>query len=213
MLKKSTFVIFAIFVGLMDSSFADETQPEPTSDYGQVYVIEKSLHEVQPWRFGLNYGYEFGNSYQDVHVTTLIAEHSLGRFAWIGVQTNVFISSSTSLMRTLSQQLQVQGVGINAQVPNYSIYPVFTWNPLGGHMSFLGNRPLEAELGIKIGGGYISYAGSPARFGLLWSIRPVVHFSEQWSAQGGFGQEIEAPFSSTDRLFHLRGELGISYQL
>ena len=179
-------------------------------DYGQVYVVEQSTRPVPPWRFGVNYGYEFGNSYLDVFTTTLVIERALRRYTWIGIQANLFSSSPSPLMKALTRELSFT---TQLQAPIYSIYSIFTWMPFHGHMSFLGTRPLEAELSIRVGTGYLSYPTSYRRFGVLWALRPSVHFSQKWSIQGGLGQEIESIFSGSDRLFHFRGELGLAFQI
>ena len=192
-------------------SFA-EGVPVGVPRYGQLYVAEQSLHEVKAWRTSVSYGYEFGNSYQNVHHAKLLIERSWGRYAWMGIQASLYRGFETDLFQVLGQHLQSRDVELKGHAPLFSVYPVVTWSPIGGHFSFLREQPLEAELGIQVGAGYIEYAGASGRLGVLWALRPIIHFTPSLSFVGSFGQEVESIFRSQDRLSHVRGELGVAYQ-
>lgn len=195
------------------SSRASHAPSASSIDYGQIYIAEQVQHEVLPWRLGLNYGYEFGNPYLDVNSTHITMERSLSRYLWIGTQLNLFFSSHTPLMKTFTHDIRISGWSTSLETPIYSAYLITTWMPLAGHLNFLGNYPVEVELGLKAGPGYVAYSTGSGRLGLIWSLRPVVHLTPRWSINAGLGQEIESLFTSSDRLFHFRGELGLSYQL
>lgn len=181
-----------------------------SSEYGSIYMMEQRDRVIMPWRTGLSYSYDFGNPYSDVHGLGLTLEHSIGRFIWVGVQGNYFMSSNTALMNTLQNDLHVPGIGNTVHIPKYSVYPIFTLVPLSGHFNFFGNRPIEAELAVRIGVGSIAYADT-TRMGLLWSLRPTFHIDSRWTIQTGFGQEVESPFASHDQLSHFKGDLGVLF--
>lgn len=187
--------------------------PVGFSDYGTLYVLEQTEHPVHLWRTSLFYGYELGNPYLNVHSASYVFERSVSRFTWIGMQFNAYLSGPTTLMKALREELQVKNIGTQFSVPIFSAYPIITLVPLRGHLSFFGKKPLEAELSLRAGAGYITYTDHPGRFGLLWSIRPSLHLNSQLSIQAGFGQEIESPFTPSDRLFNFRTDLGVSFQL
>jgi hypothetical protein len=204
-------LVSLILTGL---TFAVEEPKElsaEVNEYGTIYLAEQKVQKVYPWRAGVQSNYEFGNPYSDIYGLTTVVEHSLGQFVWLGIQASYFISSRTDLTEVLKNDLSLQGVSIQTEVPRYSVYPIATFIPLTGYFNFIGNRPLKADLALRVGVGSNFYKGK-SRLGSFWSIRPILYLNPQWGIQMGIGQEIESPFNRTDRISHFQGDLGLSVQ-
>ncbi len=207
----------SLFLGLSSFSlaaFADDhpTQGISSKEYGKLYVVEQREQSPHLWRVGAGTAYEFGNPYLHVQTFNQSIERSVNRFVWVGIQLTEFTSTSTALMNALRQELNNSVLGINAKTPRLAASAMTTFVPLSGHLSFLGDHPLAAELSIRVGAGAVSYEGEAARLMLSWSLRPMFHLDQHFSIQFGFGQEIESPFSSDNRIARFRGDLGLSYR-
>ncbi len=180
-------------------------------EYGTLYVIEHRDQKPELWKAGLGLNYEFGNPYSSVYGLTQTIERSVHRFFWLGFQVTEFKSYNTQLLSVLQEELKGKDYSLRTEVPQVSVSALATAVPFSGHLSFFGNQPLEAQLGIRLGSGAIWYQGQGSRWLLSWSIRPLVYITRSVSVEGGFGQGIESLFDSKDRVARYRGELSVGY--
>lgn len=210
------FICFIVWVFLFKSigSMEVEAAPAPEAlsadEYGMLYVMEKRERSFYPWRLGLNYGFEFGNPYLDVHSLSGSIEHSIGRYFWLGVQATKFIPNQTVLMRQLWTELQIAGLVTSMAMPNYSLYGVATLVPLSGHLNFFGSMPVQMELDVRLGIGQVYSTDQSKALAGFWSALPTVYF-DHFGFQFGFGQEMELGVDSSHSV-RLRGDTRFFYQ-
>lgn len=202
-------LFFACSFAWADTNTSDALS---SSEYGTLYVLENLEKQNYSWRTGLNYGFEFGNPYNNVFGAGLNLECALGRFVWLGVQATKYHSSESALMTALGKNLSDKGIDHTFLSPTYSVFPIVTLVPLSGHLSVLGHTPLELELNIRMGFGRTFYGENAGRNGVLWSILPILKLTQRWGLQMAVSQEIESPLDEENRMARTRGELGVSLQ-
>ncbi|MBC7692505.1 MAG: hypothetical protein H7222_12140 [Methylotenera sp.] len=183
-----------------------------TTEYGSLYVVEQRDQPVQLWTGNLGYNYELSNPYVNLHGLSGGAQYGLGRYVSAGLQMTKYVGQPTPLANIMGTQLNSLGATQKILIPLASGLAVLTINPLSGHLNFFGNQPLEMELHATLGMGAVLYPGKQFESASSWSIRPSVHLSRKVSAEVGVGQEIENLFSS-DRLFRLQGQAGLTFSL
>ncbi len=195
---------------------SDQSAPDGTLDYGTLYVMEQAINTDRSWRFGMSFASELNNQFANVYSPGFSIEHSVGNYVWLGVLATTSFSSETAQTEKMRSDIRDYNTEANIQVPKYSVYPIATFVPFVGHIGFLGMRPLGVELEFRVGAGMVQfsspYSNSYNVFSTLWSIRPAIRFDDRFSLQFGIGQEIRSLFSTDQRVFLLRGDVGVAVE-
>jgi hypothetical protein len=204
-------------ISLLPGVSAVRAEEQPHSylkphEYGELYVLEQNDKETPNWNLGLNYSYELSNPYINLHGMTLTVEHSLSKYLYAGILLTYYVSSQTYLMQTLYQELARDNILADSQVPKYNALAILTLKPLAGHMNFFGNKPVNLEVGLRVGVGYVSYPSEGILPALFWSLRPAVYLSKSILLETGLGQFWDGCFSDKS-LVHLRIEAGLTVEL
>lgn len=197
---------------IAQASVAAQKVNSNSVDYGTFYLVEQLSQETAPWRLGYSTSMEYGNSYSNVFGQSFVVEHSIHRFAYAGLQFNKYFFTSTQTMEVLAKELDVRDLRYSIQNPSYSIYPVATFIPISGRVNFLGNKPFNLEVALRMGIGAIVYQGSsPTQWGMIYSIRPAFALNSQWRIQAGIGHELQSVFNRDNRVVRLQGDVGVGF--
>lgn len=201
-------LVFALCVLSILNAHAETASDMPQVEYGSVFLEEQRQMQPSAWQLGVSYSYELSNPYANVHGYSLTASHALSKYTRAGLLTTIYTAQDTYLVSAVNQSLQPSGGSQRVQHPSYSMYATIGVTPLAGHLSFFGNQALPFEFNLLFGAGMTRYREGLTEPGLMWSLRPQARIYRSVSFELSAGQQIEAPWSGSDRLSRLEAGAG-----